>query len=43
MNAKGYLLTAHFFMTYIDCIIRHKPEDFTYIQFIGSSFRSYAE
>lgn len=43
MNAMGYLLTAHFFMTYIDWIIRHNPEDFKYVQFIGSGFRPYAE
>ena len=28
MNAMGYLLTAHYFMTYIDWIIRHNVHDF---------------
>ena len=43
MNAMGYLLTAHFFMTYIDWIIRHHPEDFKYVQFIGSDYKPYME
>ena len=36
MNAMGYLLTAHYFMTYIDWIIRHNVHDFRFVQFIGS-------
>ena len=36
MNAMGYLLTAHYVMTYIDWIIRHHVQEFRYVQFIGS-------
>lgn len=41
MNAMGYLLTAHYVMTYIDWIIRHNPVAFKYVQFIGSPYRPY--
>lgn len=36
MNAMGYLLTAHYIMTYIDWIIRNNPMEFRFVQFIGS-------
>lgn len=36
MNAMGYVLTAHFVMTYIDHIIQSNMQDFKYVQFIGS-------
>lgn len=42
MNAMGYLLTAHYVMTYIDWIIRHNEEDFAFVQFIGSGYRPFA-
>lgn len=35
MNAAGYLLTAKFVMSYLDYIIRHNPEDFCQVGFIG--------
>ena len=41
MNAMGYLLTAHYVMSYIDWIIRHNPIDFKYVQFIGSPYKPY--
>lgn len=39
MNAMGYLLTAHYIMTYIDWIIRQKPAEFKYIPFIGTNYK----
>ncbi len=41
MNAMGYLLTAHYVMSYIDWIIRHNPIEFKYVQFIGSQYKPY--
>lgn len=41
MNAMGYLLTAHYVMSYIDWIIRHNPIEFKYVQFIGSPYKPY--
>ena len=41
MNAMGYLLTAHYVMSYIDWIIRHNPKAFKYVQFIGSPYKPY--
>ena len=35
LNAAGYQLTAWQVMTYIDWIIRNRPEDFTQVAFIG--------
>ena len=35
MSASGYKFTADMVMTYIDYIIRHKPEDFTQVGFIN--------
>lgn len=37
MNAMGYMLTAEQISTYIDFIIREKPEDFCQVAFIGKS------
>ncbi|MBQ8398116.1 MAG: SGNH/GDSL hydrolase family protein [Clostridia bacterium] len=36
MNAAGYLLTARMVASYIDYIVRNKPEDFTQVGFIGT-------
>ena len=36
MNALGYLLTAHFIMTYTDWIIRNNLDDFRFVPFIGT-------
>ena len=41
MNVMGYLLTAHYVMTYIDWIIRDNIDDFRYVQFIGSEYKPY--
>lgn len=41
MNAMGYLLTAHYVMTYIDWIIRHNADDFAFVQFIGSGYKPF--
>lgn len=35
MNPMGYLFTAKMFMTYIDAIIRSRPEEFAQVGFIG--------
>lgn len=35
LNPMGYLLTAKMFITYIDFIIRSKPEEFAQVGFIG--------
>ncbi len=35
LNPMGYLFTAKMFMTYIDFIIRSKPEEFAQVGFIG--------
>lgn len=40
MNATGYLLTARMFASYIDYIIRHNPEDFTQIGFVGTDYHN---
>lgn len=36
MNAAGYLLTAKMVASYIDYIIRHNPDDFRQIGFVGT-------
>lgn len=36
MNGLGYLLTAHFIMTYTDWIIRNNLDDFRFVPFIGT-------
>ncbi len=38
MNPCGYRLTAKFFISYIDYIIRHNMEDFMQMGFIGTDF-----
>lgn len=38
LNAAGYLLTARMVASYIDYIIRHHPEDFRQIGFVGTEF-----
>ena len=40
LNAAGYLLTAQMVMSYIDYIIRHNPEDFAQVGFIGTEFHN---
>lgn len=40
MNPMGYLLTAKMVMTYMDAIIREKPEDFAQVGFIGTDFHN---
>ena len=39
MNAMGYLLSAHYIMTYMDWIIRHNIMDFRSVQYIGADKR----
>ena len=36
MNPMGYILTAKMTASYIDYIIRHNPEDFKEVGFIGT-------
>lgn len=43
MNAMGYLLTAHYIMTYIDWMIRNNVYDFKFVQFIGSGYTPFKE
>lgn len=40
MNAAGYLFTANMFASYIDYIIRHNPDDFRQIGFVGTPFHN---
>ncbi|MBO5898890.1 MAG: SGNH/GDSL hydrolase family protein [Clostridia bacterium] len=40
MNPAGYLLTARMFASYIDYIIRNKPDDFTQIGFVGTPYHN---
>lgn len=40
LNAAGYAFTARMFETYIDYIIRHNPDDFTQIGFVGTDFHN---
>ena len=40
MNACGYLLTARMVAAYIDYIIRHNPDDFRQIGFVGTPYRN---
>ena len=35
LNAAGYLLTAKWVMSYLDYLVRHNPEDFCQVAFIG--------
>ncbi len=41
MNAAGYVLTAKMVMSYIDYIIRHNPEDFVQVPFIGKQYHNH--
>lgn len=43
MNPAGYLLTARMTESYIDYIIRHNPEDFMQIGFIGTPYYNTSE
>ncbi len=38
LNAAGYVLTARMVASYIDYIIRHNPNDFRQIGFVGTEF-----
>lgn len=40
LNAAGYLLTAKWVMSYLDYIIRHNPEDFCQVGFIGKDIHN---
>ena len=40
LNAAGYLFTARMVESYIDYIIRHNPDDFTQIGFVGTGFHN---
>ncbi|MBQ6165136.1 MAG: SGNH/GDSL hydrolase family protein [Clostridia bacterium] len=40
MNAAGYAFTAKMFESYIDYIIRHNPEDFMQIGFVGTEYHN---
>ena len=40
LNPAGYLLTAEMTMSYIDYLIRHNPEDFAQVGFIGTPFHN---
>ena len=40
MSPAGYLLTARMMESYIDYIIRHNPEDFLQIPFIGKGYHN---
>lgn len=39
MNASGYVFTANIVDSYIDYIIRHNPEDFNRVPFIGTDLK----
>ncbi len=39
LNPMGYVLTAHITASYIDYIIRHNPEDFRDVGFIGTELK----
>lgn len=40
MNAAGYVLTSKMVMSYIDYLVRHNPEDFAQVGFIGKPFHN---
>ena len=40
MNPAGYILTARMMESYIDYIVRHNPEDFLQIPFIGKGYHN---
>ncbi len=39
MNAAGYIFTANMVDAYIDYIVRHNPEDFNRVPFIGTDLK----
>ncbi len=39
LNASGYILTARIIDSYIDYIVRHNPEDFQNVPFIGTEIQ----
>lgn len=39
MNASGYIFTANMVDSYIDYIVRHNPEDFSRVGFIGTDLK----
>lgn len=39
MNASGYILTANMIDSYIDYIIRHNPDDFRRVAYIGTDLK----
>ena len=39
MNAEGYILTANMVDSYIDYILRHNPDDFRLVPFIGTELK----
>lgn len=41
MNPMGYVLTARMVESYIDYIIRHNPEEFSKVGFIGTPYLEY--
>ncbi len=41
MNAAGYVVTAKMIMSYIDYIVRHNPEDFAQVAFIGKPYHNF--
>lgn len=43
MNAQGYRLTAWMVESYIDYLIRHNPEDFKQVGFIGTPYHNATE
>ena len=43
LNASGYLLTARMLTSYIDYIIRHNPDDFKQLGFVGTPFHYHGE
>ena len=42
LNPAGYLLTARMFESYIDYYVRHNPEDFAQVPFIGKGYHNVA-
>lgn len=43
MNPMGYMLTARMVMSYIDYIIRHNPDDFKQVGFLGTPYHNISE
>jgi hypothetical protein len=40
MNPMGYILSAKMIASYIDYIIRHNPDDFKQVGFIGTPYHN---